>query len=203
MTDLRWASDGSDPAVATYLAERIGKGARRIGVPGGKTPVGILERLSQFDLPWPDLCISLVDDRVVPQDHPASNFGLLCRALAGRPVMLEPLREGPWEGGRFDLVWLGMGDDGHVASIFPGSGLGTDLPPAVVRSTPDPLPPEAPFDRLTLTFAALTDTREIMLVVRGSQKREVIEAAIAGRSRLPITDLLDAARSPVTIFWTE
>jgi 6-phosphogluconolactonase len=203
MTDPNWACDGSDRAVADYLADRIRKGARRIGVPGGKTPEGILGLLSKLDLPWQDLQISLVDDRVVAPDHPASNFGLLRRAFAGKPVALEPLCEGPWEDGRFDLVWLGMGDDGHVASIFPGSDLAPGLPPAVVRTVPDPLPPEAPFERLTLTLAALTDSDEIILVVRGRRKRDVIEDAIAGRSQLPIADLLGAARSPITIFWRE
>lgn len=203
MNDLKWASDGSDQAVADYLADRIRKGARRIGVPGGRTPEGILGLLSKLDLPWQDLHISLVDDRMVPPDHPASNLGLVRRALARKQVTLEALREGPWTGGRFDLVWLGMGDDGHVASIFPGSDLASDLPPAVLRTLPDPLPPEAPFERLTLTLAALADTDEIILVVRGRRKRDVIEDAIAGGCQLPITDLLGAARSPLTIFWRE
>ena len=77
-----------------------------------------------------------------------------------------------------------------------------DLPAAVVRTVPDPLPPEAPFARLTMTYAALTDTDEIALVVRGEAKRAVLQGAIAGQSDLPIARLLAAATSPVTIFWT-
>ncbi|HNJ48823.1 MAG TPA: 6-phosphogluconolactonase [Novosphingobium sp.] len=202
MIEPRWAEDGSDRAVADYLAARIGAGARRIALPGGKTPIGILDLLAQADLPWAKLTLALVDDRMVPPDHPASNFGLLSRALAGKPVRIEPLAEGPCSGGRFDLVWLGMGADGHIASIFPGSGLGPDLPAAVVRTVPDPLPPEAPFARLTMTCAALTDADEIVLVVRGEAKRAVLQGAIAGESDLPIARLLAAAASPVTIFWT-
>ncbi len=203
MTEISWAPDGSDAAVADHLAAHILGGARSIAVPGGKTPVGIFALMAERDLPWRDVRITLTDDRIVPADHPASNFGLLSRTFAGKPVSLAPLAEGAWSGGRFDLVWLGMGADGHFASIFPGSDVLPSLPPAVVRTTPDPLPPEAPFDRLTLTLAALVDAREIMLVVRGREKREIIEQAIAGKSRLPIADLLAAAKVPVTIFWTE
>ncbi len=203
MTDIRWATDGSDAAVADHLAGRIAGGARSIAVPGGKTPIGIFALMAERALDLDGVRITLTDDRIVPVDHAASNFGLLSRAFAGQPVALSPLAEGPWTGGRFDLVWLGMGNDGHFASIFPGSDVTPDLPAAVARTTPDPLPPEAPFDRLTLTLAALTDADEIILVVRGQQKRDILDAAIAGRSTLPIADLLAAATSPVTIFWTE
>lgn len=203
MIEVQWAPVGSDAAVARYLAEKIASGARHLGVPGGKTPVGIIDRLTTFDLPWHELRIDLVDDRIVPVDHPASNFGILSRAFAGKPVQLAPLSDGPWTGGRFDLVWLGMGEDGHIASIFPGSAPSPELPPTVVAVMPDPLPPEAPFERLTLTLSALTDAEEIILVVRGQQKRDILESVIAGRRGLPIADLLAAARSPVSIFWTE
>lgn len=203
MTEVAWAADGSDAGVADHLAARIAGGARNIAVPGGRTPVGIFALMAGRELGWDGVRITLTDDRVVPVDHPASNFGLLSRTFAGRPVALAPLAEGPWRGGRFDLVWLGMGNDGHFASIFPGSEVSPDLPPAVARTTPDPLPPEAPFARLTLTLAALTNTDELILVVRGAEKRAILEDAIAGRSRLPIADLLAAAKSPVTIFWTE
>lgn len=203
MTEVRWADDGSDPAVARYLADKILSGARHIGIPGGKTPVGIIDRLVACDLPWNDLRISIVDDRIVPVDHPASNFGMVSRAFSDAPVQLEPLSEGAWTAGRFDLVWLGMGEDGHIASIFPGCGLSPDLPPAVVRTTPDPLPPEAPYERLTLTLSALTDAEEIILVVRGQRKHAILDRVLAGDCGLPVADLLSAARSPVTIFWTE
>lgn len=203
MTEIIWAADGSDAAVAEHLAARIAAGARSIAVPGGKTPIGIFARMAERDLDLRGVRITLTDDRVVPADHPASNFGLLSRTFAGKPVALAPLAEGPWAGGRFDLVWIGMGNDGHFASIFPDSDVTPDLPAAVARTTPDPLPPEAPFDRLTLTLAALTDADEIILVVRGQQKRDILEAAIAGRSSLPIADLLAAATSPMTIFWIE
>ncbi len=203
MIEPHWASDGSDRAVADHLAARILAGARLIGVPGGKTPAAIFDLLARQDLPWADLRLMLVDDRIVPVDHPASNFALLARAFAGKPVRIEPLVEGPWPHGPLDLVWLGMGADGHVASIFPGSSVVPGLPPAVVRTLPDPLPPEAPFERLTMTMALLADAREIILVVRGSEKRKVLEAAIAGQNRLPIAQLLAAAKSPVTLFWAE
>lgn len=211
MTDaagtIAWAPDGSDAAVAAHIASRIAGGARHIAVPGGRTPIGIFARLApllaELGSDLAGLRLALTDDRQVPADHPASNFGVLAAAFAGQGVQLAPLAEGPWTGGRFDLVWLGMGEDGHIASIFPGSDVAADLPPCVVATTPDPLPANAPWPRLTLSLAALTDADEIMLVVRGAPKRALLEDAIAGRSRLPIADLLAAARCPVTLFWTE
>lgn len=203
MIEPRWTADGSDRAVADHLAARIRAGARRIGVPGGRTPAAIFALLAQEDLPWDELHFVLVDDRLVPPDHPASNFVLLANAFAGRPVRIDPLAEGPWSLGPLDLVWLGMGADGHVASIFPGSDVTPDLPPAVVRTRPDPLPPEAPFERLTMTLALLASAAQMILVIRGPEKRAVLEDAIAGRNRLPVAQLLHAAKSPVTIFWAE
>lgn len=203
MIEPHWASDGSDRAVADHLAARIRSGARLIGVPGGRTPAAILDLLAREDLPWEHLRLVLVDDRMVPADHPASNFALLARAFADRPVRIEPLAEGPWNAGPLDLVWLGMGADGHIASIFPGCGPDPALPSAVVRTLPDPLPPEAPFERLTMTLALLASAAEIILVIRGRDKRQVLEDALAGRNRLPVAQLLEAAKSRVTIFWAE
>jgi 6-phosphogluconolactonase len=137
----------------------------------------------------------------VPEDHPASNFGALKRALEETGARLVPLEPGA-EPPHFELVWIGMGTDGHVASIFPNLYLAPDDPPAVVRTLPDPLPPEAPFARISLNYAALANADEIILVVRGMEKRKVIEDAVAGASDLPIARLLAAAKTPVTIFWS-
>ena len=68
------------------------------------------------------------------------------------------------------------------------------------RLTPDPLPPEAPFDRLSLTIPALLDSDQILFVARGAEKRALLEAAAAGENDLPVARLLGAARQPVTCF---
>ena len=101
----------------------------------------------------------------------------------------------------FALAWLGMGTDGHVASLFPNTDPRTDTAERVVRLTPDPLPPEAPFDRISLTLPALLASHEIVFTLGGSaEKRTVFEAAMRGESDLPVARLLAAADQPVTCF---
>jgi 6-phosphogluconolactonase len=100
----------------------------------------------------------------------------------------------------FALAWLGMGGDGHIASLFPNTDPRVDEPERVRMLTPDPLPPEAPFERITLTIPALLDSDELLFVIRGADKRAVFEAAARGENDLPVARLLGAARQPVTCF---
>ncbi len=195
----------NDAAIATWLADRIGSvlasrdGPFTITVPGGSTPFPIFEGLLAHDLDWSRLVVWPGDDRVVPEDHPASNTGRI-RALfapAGAEVVtLTEMEQVP----RFDLAWLGMGADGHVASLFPNTDPRTDDPAPIRRLTPDPLPPEAPFDRITLTLPSLLASDALVLVIRGDDKRAVFDAARAGETDLPIARLLRAATQPVTCF---
>lgn len=203
MNEVIWAGRTDSDAVADHIAAVIERNAKvSLAVPGGRTPAPILETLARRPLPWANVEISLTDDRLVPADHPASNFGLLSRSLAGTAARLMPLAEGPAPG-PFDLAWIGMGADGHIASIFPSAldRLGSGR--AVVRTLPNPLPREAPFERLTLTLPALADSRELILVLRGADKRAVLDAALAGENDLPIARLLSDPRGPITIFWSE
>jgi len=100
----------------------------------------------------------------------------------------------------FALAWLGMGGDGHIASLFPNTDPRADDPQRIRCLTPDPLPPEAPFDRITLTIPALLDSDELLFVMRGGDKRALLEAAAMGENDLPVARLLGAARQPVTCF---
>ncbi|MEC7623062.1 MAG: 6-phosphogluconolactonase, partial [Pseudomonadota bacterium] len=100
----------------------------------------------------------------------------------------------------FDLAWLGMGADGHIASLFPNTDPRVDEPRAILRLTPDPLPPEAPFDRISLTLPSLLASDALVFVVRGDEKRVVLDQAIAGQHDLPVARLLKAATQPVTCF---
>jgi 6-phosphogluconolactonase len=203
MNEIAWADAGDDRAVADFIAAAIlAKGGGRIAVPGGSTPRPILALLAERELPWPNVTITVSDDREVAEDHPASNFGALRAALGEIGARLEPLVQEAAPG-RFDLVWAGMGNDGHVASIFPNMDVAADAPAAVIRRTPDPLPPEAPFPRLSLNYAALTNTDQLILVVRGAVKKAILEEAIAGGNDLPVARLLSSAECPVTIFWSE
>jgi 6-phosphogluconolactonase len=194
-----------DAAVAEWLHGRLAVALDRseapiaITVPGGSTPFPILERLAGMPLAWRRVTVWPGDDREVPEDHPASNTGKI-RALlepAGAEVVaLSVMEQVP----HFSLVWLGMGADGHVASLFPNTDPRTDDPLKLRMLTPDPLPPEAPFDRITLTIPALLDSDELMFVIRGDEKRALFEAAARRENDLPVARLLGAARQPVTSF---
>ncbi|MFT4025353.1 MAG: 6-phosphogluconolactonase [Novosphingobium sp.] len=169
-----------------------------VTVPGGATPFPILAELAARPLPWARVAVWPGDDRIVGEDHPASNVGrirALLEPVGAQVVALDEAADPP----RFALAWLGMGGDGHVASLFPNTDPRADDPLVVRRLTPDPLPPEAPFDRLSLTIPALLNSDELLFVIRGADKRAVFEAAMRGESDLPVARLLKAARK-VTCF---
>lgn len=195
----------SDAGIADWLARRLDRALARsqapvaIAVPGGSTPFPILAALARRPLAWRRIAVWPGDDRVVSEDHPASNTGRI-RALlepAGATVArLDTAAPPP----HFALVWLGMGADGHIASLFPNTDPRADDPHRVRHLTPDPLPPEAPFDRITLTIPALLDSDALLFVIRGPEKRALFEASARGENDLPVARLLAAARVPVTCF---
>jgi 6-phosphogluconolactonase len=184
---------------AVRAALSASDGPVAITVPGGSTPFPILEHLADAPVDWHRVTIWPGDDRVVPEDHPASNTGRI-RALfdpAGAEVVtLTVMEQVP----RFALAWLGMGEDGHIASLFPNTDPRADDPAAIRRLTPDPLPPEAPFDRISLTIPSLLASERLMFVIRGAAKRALFEAAARGENDLPVARLLAAASQPVTCF---
>lgn len=173
-----------------------------ISVPGGSTPFPIFAELLTRELDFARLILWPNDDRIVPEDHEASNTGKIRALFAPAGAHVVALTE---EIGvpHFDLVWLGMGEDGHIASLFPNTDPKVDDPQAVRRLTPDPLPPHAPFDRITLTLPSLLDTSELMFVIRGEAKRALLAAAMRGENDLPVARLLKAAAErgiAVTVF---
>ena len=197
--------NADDRTVATWLAERLGAalaergGPVTVTVPGGSTPFPIIEHLLEFQLDWTRLVVWPGDDRIVPEDHPASNTGKLRHLFepAGAEVVTLSVMEAVPP---FDLAWLGMGSDGHIASLFPNTDPRPDEPRSILRLTPDPLPPEAPFDRISLTLPALLASKEIVFVIRGRDKRRLFDEALAGGNDLPVARLLGAARQPITCF---
>jgi 6-phosphogluconolactonase len=150
----------------------------------------------------------------VAADHPLSNLGLLRRSV---PDAVVPLVETPTTLSadadaanariaalpRFDLVWLGVGGDGHSASWFPGPDLAAALDPASTRHvlavTPDPLPPEAPVARLTLSLARVLAARRILIVATGTAKRAILESP----GGLPIAAVLESGHPDICIHWSE
>ena len=198
--------DGADDAaIAEWLVGRLARalaatsGPVAITVPGGSTPFPILERLAAKEIDWSRVTVWPGDDRLVPEDHPASNTGKI-RALlepAGAEVVaLTVMEQVP----HFAIAWLGMGADGHIASLFPNTEPRPDEAQRIKTITPDPLPPEAPFNRITLTIPALLDSDQLVFVIRGADKRAVFDAAARGESDPPVARLLSAAHQPVTCF---
>lgn len=188
-----------DGAIARWLEQRLAGGPCTVSLPGGSTPFPILGELARLGPDWSGLTVWPGDDRIVPEDHPASNTGKMRALLEPLGAKVVALAEGATPP-RFRLVWLGMGADGHIASLFPNTDPRTDAPATVLRLTPDPRPPEAPFDRLSLTIPALLNADALLFVIRGEDKRALFEAALRGEHDLPIARLLKAAHQSVTCF---
>lgn len=206
MIDRKTFAHSTDAGVAAWLCAELTAALARhpqgiaITLPGGSTPFPILAELARGPaLDWARIEVWPGDDREVPEDHPASNVGRIRAALEPLGARIVPLREGA-RPPRFALAWLGMGTDGHVASLFPNTDPRIDDPLLVRRLMPDPLPPEAPFARLSLTLPALLDSEAIMFVIRGADKRALFDAAQYGAHDLPVARLLGAAQQPVTCF---
>src|SRR5688572_10075351 len=205
MASVEINEGASDLTIAGWLRVRLetalaaGETPFAITVPGGSTPFPILTLVAQAPFDWRRVTVWPGDDRLVPEDHPASNTGrvrALLEPVGAEVVALSEMEQVP----HFALAWLGMGADGHVASLFPNTDPRADDVHKIRRLTPDPLPPEAPFDRITLTIPALLDSDALLFVIRGAEKRALFEAAARGDNDLPVARLLAAARQPVTCF---
>lgn len=207
VTTLNYASDQQ---IADFFHSRLERALRKsqggiaVAFPGGSTPGPILELMVDRPLEWNRVAVFPTDDREVEEDHEASNTGKLRSLLEPHGALVTPLAEG-LDLPHFALVWLGMGTDGHIASLFPSSQPDPNDIQKVRCLTPDPLPPEAPFDRVTLTIPALLACDEMAFVARGQAKKEVFEGALKGDHDLPIRTLLAKRESgvqmPVTCFY--
>lgn len=203
MADITIIDSAGTGAIADWLGQALGASGA-VTFPGGSTPFPIIAALVESgSAQWEGRPVWPNDDRVVPEDHEASNTGKLRALLEPAGARIAGLAEDAVPP-HFALTWLGMGPDGHIASLFPNTDPAVDDPRPVRRLTPDPLPAHAPFDRITLTIPALVDTDAILLTLGGAaDKRAVLDAALRGEHDLPIARLLGAARArgvPVTVF---
>ena len=199
------------------------RGAAVIALAGGKTPTPIYEQLSSAKLDWKRVTIVPGDERIVPLGDPRSNVTVLAKFFLPKGARVMPIvpnaiadykaagrsadalmQDLHWP---LDLCLLGVGNDGHTASIFPGP----DFEEAVngpkdrraLGVMPDPMPLEAPVPRVTLSLAAISTARALLIAVRGDEKRALIETAIKqGRSsHYPIGLALAATELPLDIHW--
>ncbi len=169
-----------DAAVSLFLEER----PRTIALSGGSTPKPVYERLAEQDYPWAEVEVFFGDERCVPPEHPDSNFRMANEALLSKvttrvhamydcdPALYEADLRSVFGDGvpAFDLTFMGIGDDGHTASLFPGKPA-LDVRDRWVTSVPEPgMPP--PHPRLTLTFPVLDAARLALFLVAGESKRE-------------------------------
>jgi 6-phosphogluconolactonase len=198
------------------------RNASLIAVPGGKTGPAVFPKLAAQKLSWKRVTIIPTDDRLVPMDSDQSNVRKIARAFLPNGARVVPiateiadyklagnsadarLQDLPWPP---DLVWLGVGEDGHTASIFAGPDMqdALDAPKArrAVGVMPEPLPSDAPVARVTLTRASILFARTVLITITGAKKRELLEQAIADgqSSKLPIGRVLAEAEQPIDIHW--
>ena len=193
-----------------------------LSLAGGGTPLPAYRQLAAMNLPWSRVIAVPGDERCVPHDHPACNLRQLRDCFASTDAQVRALTTADGEpeaslvlakewlaahAAPFAATVLGMGADGHTASLFPGAAnLAEALDPAcrvdAVRVRFDPLPPEAPFERISMTARRLLHADSVLLLLTGTAKRAVLEEALADPARHPVGALLHAPGSTLDIHWS-
>ncbi|MEZ5598223.1 MAG: 6-phosphogluconolactonase [Pseudomonadales bacterium] len=202
--DRHAASVAVADRITTLLREALNRQPRAtLVVSGGTSPVQCFTALSGTRLPWERVNVTLTDERLVPADHEASNERLVRSHLllnaASRAtfVPLRPESIAPIVS-PFACALVGMGEDGHFASLFPDA---PNLADALDISNPAPLitirTAGSPYPRVSMTLARLLRSDRILLLVFGAAKRRLLEAS-AG---YPVNALLAQDTTPVEIFW--
>ena len=209
-----WTADHLRKAIAA-------RGAALLIVSGGKSPARFFELLSNLELDWPRVSITLADERRVADDSPRSNARLVrekllqnrAQAASFTPladVRLPADRELAAASARIanlpspaDVVVLGMGDDGHTASWFPGAqGLSEAIDPVARQLVAPMVAADAPEPRLTLTGRVLLRARAIALEIEGEKKLATFATALepGPEEAMPIRAVLRRAADRLTVF---
>ena len=209
-TALAAALLGSIEQVLTQQA------AASVLLPGGSTPAGLLQCLQQLPVPWSQLFVSATDERWVALDAAHSNTQMLRLALPDAqlldPRLATTAQASSEAWGQtlhartpFAASLLGMGDDGHIASLFPNMpNLAEGLDVSSVAGALVGLAPSEPKVRLSLNLAMLCASQWLGVLVFGESKRQIVERVLANdptTHALPIYHLLWHAPLPVQIYW--
>ena len=195
------AADRFAATAATWIADRANsaieaRGECTLALCGGNTPVPVFEELVGRTIRWPEVVVFFGDERAVPRDDPDSNFGMACRSLldhvsirgdrvhrmeADRPDRAVAAEEydrllPP----RLDILLLGVGPDGHTASLFPGSPalLETDRRVVAVPGPPPPIQPQVA--RMTITPPVIGAARNVAVLVSGIAKAALLARILEG-----------------------
>lgn len=227
-----WREEAGAEALAGRLAKDVAsllqraidsRGHALLAVSGGATPVRFFNALSKEELDWNNVTVVLADERFVPPQSSRSNARLVAlnllhnnAAKAHFEGLYEPaetvedaaqraderMRALPFPA---DVMVLGMGTDGHVASLFPdwdrlSNGLDPDAGVHVLAVRA----PSAIEPRLTLSLAQIVASPFIALLIEGEDKKTVLEEALDGKrgDNAPVLAVIRNAKSPVRIYWT-
>ena len=225
-------ADAMAQALAEALAARLeaavsATGSATFVASGGTTPGAVYDRLARLPVPWARVSLTVSDERWARADDPASNSRLLHERLlrgaasAARYVSLLTNAADPHDAAAereagervramrrpFQMAILGMGDDGHTASLFPHAprlSQALDLgDPALCRGVgPVPGAAGAPL-RMTLTLRALTDAQQVVILVKGQRKLDTFRRAQAegAVADMPVRAVLRQHRAPVALYW--
>lgn len=233
-------------ALATRIGDLLTEGVRKraqasLLVSGGSTPIPLFARLAGMELPWQHVTISLVDERWVKPTSGDSNENLVRthllqkNAAAARFIPMKTNDATPLQGEEhcaaallaiprpYDCLILGMGNDGHTASLFPGAEnlaaaidprsakicmamqpLDAALHPSLERAALGHPCPAAPHERMTLTLSAILNSRQLFLHLQGEAKKKVLTRALdAGDAlEMPIRCVLRQESTPIAIYWS-
>jgi 6-phosphogluconolactonase len=210
-------------AIADELVAALGRrAAASLVVSGGRTPAAMFAQLASKPLDWARVQVTLADERWVGAEDPASNETLVRNtllrehAVAARLIGMKNAAATPAAGAAdawrsikampqpFDVVVLGMGDDGHTASLFPASpGLAAALDATAAPACVAMQAPAAPQARLSLNLAALLRSRRICIQISGTHKWQVYQRALAAGppEELPVRAILRQQAVPVDVYW--